>query len=591
MVSRSRILRPRLGRGGAQVEVSWDEALGRVAEELRRSLASPGPESVAFFQSGGSLGILMGLTKRFFRLLGPVTECVGDICGGAGEEGQVLDFGVSESSDFFDLRHSRNILLWGKNPGVGNIHLLPLLKERVRAGAGLFSINPVPADSGLPAHQEFTPLPGRDLELAFGLGRLLLEAGGGSAETLPAELEQRVEGLQGYARCVFRKSPDEWAALAGLAPQALEVLARALLERPCALLIGWGLQRRARGGATVRALDALSILSGNLGLPGGGASFYYGRRSAFRRDLAPKRDTHSRSLSMPLLGAALEAAPPRFFWVSAANPVAMLPDSARVARALESLPFVVVVDSHETDTTRRADVVLPVATMLETEDVCGAYGHHWVQKMVPVIPPMGESKTELEILQALAARLGLAEEMAGTPREWIDRFLLDEAKARGLSLEALDQAPVRNPLAPEVLFEGGRVPTPSGRPPPLTSYPPPPKRDTHFPLAVFSNSHRKSQSSQWVGEEEELGPLEARLHPSSAPGRSDGEQVTLVSQVGRLEVRLVLDPRLQEGIVLLPKGGSYDLGRAANVLVPAVETDIGGGAAYQDCFVRIEPKG
>ena len=588
LVSKSRLLRPKLRRGGELVEVSWEEALSRVGGELRQSLASSGPESVGFLQSGGSLGILMGLTKRFFRLLGPVTECVGDICGGAGDEGQILDFGTNESSDFFDLRHSRNILLWGKNVGVANIHLLPLLKERVGAGAKLFSINPVPADSGLPAHEEIVPLPGRDLELAFGLGRLLLEAAGGSEEALPAELAHRVDGLQGYAQCVFRETPDFWAAKAGVSPMALRGLARALLEGPCALLIGWGLQRRARGGATVRALDALAILSGNLGIQGGGASFYYGRRSAFRNDLAPKRDTHSRSLSFPLLGQALEAGAPRFFWISGANPIAMLPDSASVARGLEKIPFLVVLDSHETDTTRRADVVLPVATMLETEDVCGAYGHHWIQKMVPVIPPMGESKTELEILQALAAHVGLEKEMAGSARDWIDRFLRKDAKEKGLTLEALDQGPVRNPLAPQVLFADGRFPTPSGRPQLPTKYQPPAKGDTLFPLTLFSNSHRKSQCSQWVGEEAELGPVEARLHPGSAEGWEDGALATLVSPVGRLGVRLVFDTSLQEGIVLVPKGGSLDLGRAANVLVPAVETDIGGGAAYLDARVRIE---
>jgi anaerobic selenocysteine-containing dehydrogenase len=274
--------------------------------------------------------------------------------------------------------------------------------------------------------------------------------------------------------------------------------------------------------------------------------------------------------------------------VSAANPIAMLPESARVARALENLPFLVVVDSHETDTTRRADVVLPAATMLETEDVCGAYGHHWIQKMIPVIPPMGGSKTDLEILQALASRMGLEKEMAGSASEWIDRFLSKEAKEKGLTLQALDLGPVRNPLAPRVLFEDARFSTPTGQPQLLDHYPPPPKRDTLFPLALFSNSHRKSQSSQWVGEEEDLGLLEARIHPLSASEWENGAMVSLVSPVGRLRVRLLFDPSLQEGIILVPKGGSLDFGRAANVLVPAVETDIGGGAAYQDARVRIE---
>ena len=118
--------------------------------------------------------------------------------------------------------------------------------------------------------------------------------------------------------------------------------------------------RRMNGSGIVRALDALSGVSGNLGIPGGGVSFYFKRRGAFDTSFLKKNPP--RTISEPLLGPGiLEAKDPpiRAVWVTAGNPVAMLPESGTVARALETRELVVVVDPFLTDTGRRAHFVLP----------------------------------------------------------------------------------------------------------------------------------------------------------------------------------------------------------------------------------------
>jgi anaerobic selenocysteine-containing dehydrogenase len=87
----------------------------------------------------------------------------------------------------------------------------------------------------------------------------------------------------------------------------------------------------------------------------------------------------------PLLGREiLDAADPaiRMVWVTAGNPVAMLPEAHTVQRALETRELTVVVDSFLTDTARTAHVVLPTTTMLEDDDLVGAYGHHWLARSV-----------------------------------------------------------------------------------------------------------------------------------------------------------------------------------------------------------------
>ncbi len=147
-------------------------------------------------------------------------------------------------------------------------------------------------------------------------------------------------------------------------------------------------------------------MSGNLGIPGGGVSFYYKRRGAFDTSFLKKKPP--RTIAEPLLGEGILAAqdpPVRAVWVTAGNPVSMLPDSATVARALETRELVVVVDPFLTDTARRATVVFPTTTLVEDDDLLGAYGNHWLGASTPVVAPPPGVMTDLQIVQALAAEI------------------------------------------------------------------------------------------------------------------------------------------------------------------------------------------
>ena len=202
-----------------------------------------------------------------------------------------------------------------------------------------------------------------------------------------------------------------------------------------------GLQRRRHGSATVRVLDALGAVSGNLGIPGGGVSYYTKRRGAFDLSFARRDEVAPRLLPEARLGRAiLEARDPpiRAVWISSANPVAMLPESRTVAAALAGRELTVVVDSFLTDTARLAHYVLPTTMLLEEDDLLGAYGHHWLVESRPVVPPPPGVKSDLDIIRALADRTGLGDAFADDVLIFIQalyehirkgepRFVLDDA--------------------------------------------------------------------------------------------------------------------------------------------------------------------
>jgi anaerobic selenocysteine-containing dehydrogenase len=393
----------------------------------------------------------------------------------------------------------------------------------------------------------------------------------------------------------MQRSVADWCAEADVpAAAAFDLAERLGPGKPAAILVGWGMGRRSDGGAIVRALDALGAVSGNLGIAGGGVSFYFKRRGAFDTDFISSVRP-PRTICEPLLGPELLAAtdpPVRAVWITAGNPVAMLPESETTAAALRSREFVVVADSWLSDTARLAHLVLPTTTLLEADDLLGAYGHHYLGVAQPVVPPPSSVRSDLQIMQGLAERVGLADVMAGDARAWKRRFIASKLEERGITLEHLEAGPVKNPLAAAVLFADRTFPTRSGRvnlisESPATGDRPPPGGD--FPLWLLSLSTERSQSSQWA--RPQTGRAVATVHPGAASGIADGAACRLQSAIGSIEVTLRHDPRQRRDVVLVPKGGHLAAGRCANALVRARVTDIGEGGALYEERVRIVPLG
>ncbi|MCC6129402.1 MAG: molybdopterin-dependent oxidoreductase [Acidobacteria bacterium] len=587
--SAERITEPLLRTAGGFVPVSWQEAIRLSAENLLRIRRESGPAAILHYRSGGSLGLLKSVVDYFFELFGPVSVKRGDICSGAGDAAQETDFGEEESHDLFDLLNSKAILLWGKNPKVSNVHLLPVLKEAKKKGCRIILIDPIRHKTASLADHVILPRPGSDFSLAMGVARRLFDSG-----SIDPEASSYCDNFEAFASLSASKTVAEWAEEADVTEAEIGVVAAALAERPASIQVGWGMGRRVNGSAIVRALDALGAISGNLGIPGGGVSFYFKRRGAF--DVSFLKKEWPRTLLEPRLGHEILAAadpPVRAVWITAGNPVAMLPESGVVAQALETRDFVVTVDSFLTDTARRSHLVLPTTTLLEDDDLLGAYGNHWIGASVPVLERPEGVRSDLEIIQLLAGEVdrqtgageaGLLPKIAGSALEW-KRRLLKKAEPFGVTAEVLEKRSVRNPLAPQVLFADRKFPTASGRMRLVTERPPVPEEEPGFSLWLFSNSTENAQSSQWAGPVPSILP--ATVHPAAVPGFSDGEEIWIESAVSRMRARLRFDASQRKDVVLVPKGGHYDNGTCANALVKARTTDAGEGAAYQDCRVRI----
>lgn len=593
--SPDRLLRPlrRVGpRGDGRWEaMGWEAALDLVAAQIRRTVERYGSLAVLDYARAGSHSVLKLLNRRFFNLLGGATTTCGSLCIGAVQAAQTADFGARQPHDWQDLEHSRAVLIWGRDPAKSHIHLLPFLKRARGKGAVLVLIEPFQTQTATHVDHHVRLRPGGDGYLAIGIAKCLFARGLVDRDALAA----RATNVEAYRALLDSYSLEEASRLSGVPAAEIDRVAETYgARRPAAILLGYGVNNYRRGAQAYRLIDALAAITGNVGRPGGGVSHGRGLYDV-KQFLEPDIEGHrfaraSRALPQPTIGQAiLEARDPpiKCIVVTGSNPVAQSPNAPRVTQAFASADFVVVVDQFMTDTARIADVVLPTTTFLEEEDIIGSGGHRYLGIVQPVAPRRGEARTDLEIFQGLAQRLGFARDLAGTPAQWIDRLLAPLA-GRGITREAL-RAGAREVPLPPVPFADGRFATPSGRIELLAAFPPQ-EEPAADGLRLLTTHTKRWLNSQAMPEDQDGMPRVA-VHPEelAALGQRDGAEVLVRSSVGALRARVRADARVPRGCAVIPQGGWIARGHGTNLLTEDVMTDGAIMAAYYETRVRLDP--
>ncbi|OGW61541.1 MAG: hypothetical protein A2V83_08430 [Nitrospirae bacterium RBG_16_64_22] len=587
--SPERLLKPIRKKGAGWEEISWDAALDLCAERLRSAVDKHGPLSILFELAAGNFGMVRLAGRFFFGLLGGATTTTGSLCDAAGEKAQEDAFGACLTHDPRDVLDSKLIVGWGKNVATTHLHFLPFIKEARKKGARFFVVDPLPTATARMADLWLQPKPGSDIFLALAIGRILLEQVGVDESFV----RNRTEGWEAYRSLLARFSLEELCVRCDVSLSAAREFALAYgRTRPASIWTGTGVQHYRWGREAHLAISALGAMTGNLGVSGGGVSFNHPSALSFDRSAfdAPGSLIGKRTVLKPILGeeiARLTDPPIHAAWFHASNIVTQSQDTGGILRALARVPFKVALDIYMTDTARACDIVLPVSTFLEREDVRGSYGDRTVGYMARVVEPPPGVLSDLEIYQALAERLGFGEKMRGGPEDWI-RMLIKPLEACGIGFETLrEKGQVVSPLIPDVPFAGGRFKTTSGR----YRFP----ADLRLPddgpppgsLFLVTPKAKAFQNSEILAEEDQ-GVPKAFVHPDAAPGLSDGEEADLVSSVGRLRVRVSLDGRMRRDAVRVDQGGHHARGACVNALAPPVLSWDGGGACYYETIVRLE---
>lgn len=618
---------------GQWARISWEAAIAEIAGRWQEIIDRYGAAAILPYSYSGTLGLVqMSVTSaRFWNRLG-ASQLQRTICGAAAEQAVEATLGARHSQPYAEVAHSRLVIIWGHNPVSTAPHFMPHLKAAQRNGCEVIVIDPRRTRTARGADLHLAPRPNTDGVLALGLAHIIV------AENWHDEawLANHTLGWPLLRERLAAYEPARVAAITGLPEAAIIDLARRYgTTRPALIKIADGLQRHRHGGQTVRAICALPALTGQYSVPGGGLA--YSTSGYLKWDSAalhhwtdcppPARKVNMNRLGAALLGEVTDP-PIMSLYVFGANPAAVSPNAGRIVQGLQrSDLFTVVHELFMTDTADYADIVLPATSQLEQTDLHKAYGHTLLAYNWQAVPPLGESKSNWEVMGLLARAMGFDEPWLHQSADEVIAEILAATAAhnpglRDITLERLkENGAVPLALDSAIPFAGLRFPTPSGKveifsqaladtgldPLPGWAYPeqiewvdedndklsqsfdsPP----LHLITAAAHHFVTSSMANQASLLQREGTPF-VEIHPVDAAERgiADGDIVVVENGRGWCRLRAVITEAIRPGVLASPKGrwSKLDGGRNVNWTTSDVLADMAGQSTFHSNRVWVRP--
>jgi anaerobic dimethyl sulfoxide reductase subunit A len=510
---------------GAFERISWDDALDRVAAELKRVKQKYGNSALFVPYGTGSYSQTNGrqTALRLLNLFGGSLGQYNNYSWAAMEAATQSVYGTPVTGNQRqDWLNAKYILMWGWNPcemrdGTNTEFFLRKARER---GARIVCVDPRLTSSAVALADEWVPIrPGTDAALLSAMAYVLVTENLYDAAFVKSHCQglddgamppdaKGAETYKDYLLGTRDKTPKTplWAeAIAGVPRETIARLAREYgTLKPGVLYQGYGLQRRAYGEQAVRAGCVLAALAGNVGVPGGWA----GGLALQAPDGGPLWNV------FPTATNPVKASIPTFLWTEAVlrgrelgaehgvrgverldnsikliyavasnvliNQHANINRTARILRDETLVEFIVVQDNFLTPSARFADLVLPACTQFETWGVEDGwkYGDE-VLLMPKIVDPPFETKSDYQICAEISGRLGLRDAYTEgrTEHDWmvwaVDAYRkarypgLPSAKDLETGNAGVYAAPVTAPAIAFAEFRkdpaGHPLPTPSGK--------------------------------------------------------------------------------------------------------------------------------
>jgi anaerobic selenocysteine-containing dehydrogenase len=505
--------------------------------------------------------------------------------------------------------HTDLLVSWGCDLVTTNVHFWAKIAHQRRRGMRLVVIDPRRSRTAQSADWHIPIRIGTDAALALGIMHILVR----DAACDRAYIAQHTLGFERLEHEVLpRFAPQRVASITGLDVADIERLAELYGSTQASFIrLGEGMTRLLSGGQALRAVALLPGVTGAYARPGGGALLYTGDFGGVNADVVakPSGPDQTRTVNHLRLGEALNALadpPIRGLFVASNNPAVTCPEVVKVRRGLarEDL-FTVVHDPFMSVTARYADIVLPAAIYLETEDLYRAYGAYYLQYAPRAAAPRGLAWSNFRLAQELARRMGLADAVFGLPESDILRELL-----RAPDGTAADPATVRDAGPIRISPAGGQeFRTASGRlefysksladrnmepMPDWHADPAEEKEAARWPLRLLTAPGYFQPHTTYSGvatlRRQEGAPV-CMLHPAEAASRNlrDGQHVRVFNDRAAIGLVLRVSDEVQAGVAFVPGQRRDDetLSGTVNMLCSDRYTDMGEGATYQSTWLDV----
>jgi anaerobic selenocysteine-containing dehydrogenase len=571
----------RVGAKGAGKweRISWSDALGIISDNLKEIKEKHGARAVAF-----GVGMPKGLDHffqiRLANLFGsPNVIASQDVCHAPREITGIHTCGFYPVVDFH--QPSKLVVLWGSNITSTNEEgeICNLLLEQLKAGTELIVIDPRRIDLVKKSKYWLQIRPGTDAALALGFIHVIIKEGLYDTEFT----EKWTDGFAELAAHIAAYTPEKVEEITWVPADQIRMAARAYATaKPAAIQWGNPIEHNIHTFDTTRALICLMVITGNLDIPGGNVEAHdpkiMGLGPFVRADLVPEKRKELISAHHKIIPRLMTVAPAYFrkavlegipypvrgAYMMCSNPMLSYADSRLTHKALLSLDFLAVADLFMTPTAALADVVLPVASHFECDDI-GHYGigHGYILARPKVVDPPEECWPDKKIITELG-------KLMTPPELWPEDYhqlLEDLLKPAGLTYaQFVEKGYLKGPDRFRSYLEKG-FKTPTGkvelklsvaekfRLKPLPAFDGYPEaEDPAFPLLLTSakSQYYLHSSYRWLEKLRKLRPHpRLEIHPETAAryGVADKDDIVIETPYGKITQKAHLTDGIDARVV------------------------------------------
>ncbi|MCS7280608.1 MAG: molybdopterin-dependent oxidoreductase [Desulfobacterota bacterium] len=582
-----RITIPLRKEGKLWKKISWDEAIGEIAEKLLEIKAQYGPESIVFMR-GSAKGLHDDYLSRFANAFGsPNITSMAHVCFIPRRMASTLTYGFYA---ICDLEYPpKCIVVWANNVSETLHHVYERIKDAKKSGAFLIVIDPIKTEIAKIADLWVKIRPGSDLLLALGLIYVIVKE-----EIYDRDfVEKYTIGFGELKNTLDPFKPEVVEKLTDVPKDLILKIAKAYAGlKPSVIQWGNGIDHTTQNFQTARAICILRAISGNLNIPGG--DIYYKAPSIIERGSSEltlhnllsleerKRRIGGKGYMLPNLYYALpqlvieailkeDPYPIKGLFIQGGNFLLTYPNAKKVYEALRKVELLVVSDHFMTPTASLAHYFLPSATFFEFDSLSLPPYSLPVLSAQKKVVNVGLAKSDYEILRALSIPCGFGDLFWKTEKECLDYIL----SPLGIRFDDLCEIGyVKGEPKPNHHIQNG-FPTPSGKVEIYSKrleewgFPPLPSvdlekvlcedKDPQYPLILTSLKRtyfRHSGGKNIEALRKKYPEPCVEIHPDVAEsfGLKEGSYVYIETRQGRILQKVKINPDIHENTVLCDYG-------------------------------------
>lgn len=608
-----RLYNPLLKVNGEWKEISFKEAIDIMAKRLKDYKNEFGSRSILYYEQYGNGSLLKSIGEKFFNFYGGVSLAKGGPCWSAGIAAQKLDFGDSKSHSLEDMMNSNNIFVWGKNPANTTIHTMQMIRKAKANGSKIIVIDPIETATATLSDKYIRIKPNGDLALALAIGKVIIEN-----EFFDEKyIKSYVNGFEEYKEYVLSLNIEELSLECGVEINEINELVRLYCEKYSTILLGFGMQKYKNGGITIRAIDTLGAITGQIGFSGGGVNYankvypkilnsdpYNSEKAAsnryfytseinefiekcslgktyYKNDIfiCNKDKESDYDLNIPIKMAV----------ITKSNLVNQLPNVNKLKKSLSKIDFKVCFDMFMTDTAKVCDLIIPTSSQLESEDLLfSSMMNPYLIYNEKLIEPREKLMDEYYFFMELAKEMNLNDYPYVEKTDYLEKVIepLKHINSN-INLEFIKSNYLT--LHKNIAWEDKKFMTKSRKFEIIRLYDLNNKvkcSENKAKIRLLTNHGRDSLSSQHFIDEEGMSIAYINENMSKSLDIDNDEIVYLKSENGQIKVRIKIDSSISDKVVMMFVGWWEKHGNP-NVLTNSGISDIGGQITYNETFVDI----